>query len=109
MEGLAKEAFSFTGPFPIIQAAVLLIVIYGIYAAATRGQRDSGAKPEPVPQWLMMGPLHDMMQSVHEVAEQGRQQTDLLRRIEGQLGDLLRQTEIAKATLEAIRNESRLR
>jgi hypothetical protein len=55
------------------------------------------------------GPAADMMQPVHEVAEQGRQQTDLLRRIDDQMGDLLRQTEMNKSTLEAIRNEGRMR
>lgn len=110
MDGLAKPAFDAVNGFPIIQAALgILIVLVGVYFM-TRGQRDNAAKPpELIPSWLMMGPLHDMMQSVHEVAEQGRQQTDLLRRIDDQMGDLLRQTEINKATLETIRNESRLR
>lgn len=32
--------------------------------------------PRVIPTWLMYGPLHDMMQSVHEIAEQGRMQCE---------------------------------
>lgn len=110
MEGMAKSAFDSFNAFPIIQVAVAAAVFYAIWAAATRGSRDSASKPpELIPQWLMIGPLHDMMQSVHEVAEEARRTNELLRDMKDIMGDLLRQQEMNKATLEAIRNESRLR
>lgn len=110
MEGLAKSAFDSFNAFPIIQVAVAAAVFYAIWAAATRGSRDSASKPpELIPQWLMIGPLHDMMQSVHEVAEEARRTNDLLREINDAMGDILRENQSARQTLELIRNESRLR
>jgi len=38
-----------------------------------------------------MGPLHDMMQSVHEVAGQGRRTNDLLREFWDLQNDILRE------------------
>ncbi len=64
---------------------------------------------EPVPQWIMMGPMHDMMQSVHEVAEEARRTNDLLREVKDLLGDNVRETQHARQTFELIRNESRMR
>lgn len=110
MEGLAKSAFDSFNAFPIIQVAVAAAVFYAIWAAATRGQRDNAAKPpELIPQWLMIGPLHDMMQSVHEVAEEARRTNDLLKDNNDILGDVLTEFRTARQTLELIRNESRLR
>lgn len=103
-----SETVKALGQWPILQfAAVVITMIAGIYAIR-RGEKDR--KPEqPIPQWMMMGPMHDMMEAVHNMAEQGRQQTDLLRRIDDHMADILRQAEMNKSTLEAIRNESRLR
>lgn len=110
METVAKSAFDSFNAFPIIQVAVAAAVFYAIWAAATRGSRDNAAKPpEPIPQWILIGPLHDMMQSVHEVAEQGRRTNELLREVKDANGDLLRELQHARQTLELIRNESRLR
>lgn len=33
----------------------------------------------PIPIWLMMGPMHDALQSIHEIAECNRTQTTILR------------------------------
>lgn len=110
MEGLAKSAFDSFNAFPVIQVAVAAAVFYAIWAAATRGSRDNASKPpELIPQWLMIGPLHDMMQSVHEVAEQSRRTNDLLREIKDVMSDGLREAQQARQVLELIRNESRLR
>lgn len=75
---------------------------------ATR-DKPAIAPPPPVPQWIMMGPMHDMMQSVHEVAEEARRTNDLLREVKDLLGDNVRETQHARQTLELIRNESRMR
>jgi hypothetical protein len=110
MEGLAKSAFDSFNAFPIIQVAVAAAVFYAIWAAATRGSRDSASKPpELIPQWLMIGPLHDMMQSVHEVAEEARRTNDLLKDSNDILSDVLTEFRAARQTLEMIRNESRMR
>lgn len=90
------DAFKALGQWPIIQAAVALVVIFAGLWLMRRGERDK-KPPDPMPQWLMMGPLHDMMMSVHEVAEETRRTNDLLRDIKDVMGDLLRQTEMNKA------------
>ena len=109
MEPVVKQAFDSFNAFPIIQFAVAAAVFYAIWAAATRGNRDSASKPEAVPQWIMIGPMHDMMQSVHEVAEEARRTNDLLREFKDLQSDILRELQISRQTLELIRNESRLR
>jgi hypothetical protein len=43
--------------------------------APTAVQRGVGE----IPSWVLVGPMHDMMQSVHEVAEQGRVTNELLK------------------------------
>ena len=57
----------------------------------------------------MIGPMHDMIGAVHDVAEQSRRTNDLLREIKDGQGDILRETQHARQTLELIRNESRMR
>ncbi|MGB5902548.1 MAG: hypothetical protein WBH00_06810 [Xanthobacteraceae bacterium] len=91
-----------------------MLVLSAIYIAF-RATRDKPAAPpplpprEPVPQWLMIGPMHDMIGAVHDVAEQSRRTNDLLREIKDVMGDTLRETQHARQTLELIRNESRMR
>jgi hypothetical protein len=51
----------------------------------------------------MMGPMHDMMQSVHEVAEEARRTDDLF--VGFLLGDNVRETQHAGQTLEMIRTK----
>ena len=108
MESVAKSAFDSFNAFPIIQWAIAAAVFYGIWATATRGLRDNTAKPE-TPSWIIAGPLHDMMGAVHDVAEECRRTNDLLRDIRDVMGDILRENQTARQTLELIRNESRLR
>lgn len=109
MESINGKAFEALGPYPIVQATVAVLILSIALLLVWRASRDKAPPREPVPQWLMMGPLHDMMMSVHEVAEETRRTNDLLRDIKDVMSDLLRQTEMNKATLEAVRNESRMR
>ena len=110
METIAKSAFDSFNAFPIIQVAVAAAVFYAIWAAATRGSRDNAAKPpELIPQWILIGPLHDMMGAVHDVAEETRRTNDLLREFRDLQNDILRELQHARQTLEMIRNESRMR
>ena len=112
MDAINDKAFAALGAYPIIQSAVAITILLGALYLVMRAARD---KPpplpprEPVPQWIMMGPMHDMMQSVHEVAEEARRTNDLLREVKDLLGDNLRETQHARQTLELIRNESRMR
>lgn len=110
MDGLTKPAFDAISAFPIIQVVVsAMILLAGVYVM-TRGSRDNASKPpELIPQWQLMGPFHDMMQSVHEVAEETRRTNDLLKDSNDLMGDVLNEFRTARQTLELIRNESRLR
>ena len=108
MESIAKPALDAANAFPIIQVALgILIVIGGLYFI-TRGQRDNTSKPD-TPPWINAGPFHDMMGAVHDVAEEARRANDLLRDIRDVMGDVLREIQNARQTLEMIRNESRMR
>jgi hypothetical protein len=109
MESINGKAFEALGPYPIVQAAVALLILSIALLLVWRASRDKTPAREPVPQWLMMGPLHDMMMSVHEVAEETRRTNDLLSDCKDVLGDVLRELQHARQTLELIRNESRMR
>ena len=57
----------------------------------------------------MIGPMHDMIGAVHDVAEQSCRTNELLREIKDLQGDTMREFQNARQALELIRNESRLR
>ena len=115
MDAINDKAFAALGAYPIIQSAVAITILLGALYLVVRATRDKPAVPpplpphEPVPQWLMIGPMHDMIGAVHDVAEQSRRTNDLLREIKDVMGDTLRETQHARQTLELIRNESRMR
>ncbi len=95
-----SEAYKALGPWPILQfAAAVLMGVVG-YKAIQRGEKDR--KPDSAPPWALYGPVHEVMQAVHDMSEQGRKQVDLLERIDTGI-------QAMKITIELIRNESRLR
>lgn len=103
MDGIAKPALDAVSAFPLIQAALGILILLGGLYIMTRGNRDSVVKPpELIPSWLMMGPLHDVMGAVHDMAEEARRTNDLLERID-------QNVMACKVALELIRDESRLR
>lgn len=112
MDAINDKAFAALGAYPIIQSAVAITILLGALYLVVRATRD---KPlplpprEPVPQWLMIGPMHDMIGAVHDVAEQSRRTNELLREIKEVMSDNVRETQHARQTLEMIRNESRMR
>jgi hypothetical protein len=101
-----SDALKALGAFPIVQAAVAVIILFAGMFLMRRGERDpKSSRPAPdqtVPQWLMMGPAHDAISAIHDIAEQGRRQIEVQERCEAHLMNI-------KAVLEAIRNESRMR
>lgn len=102
MDGASEKAFGALGQFPIIQAAVAIMILLGGVYMIFKASKDKGRAPDPMPQWLMMGPLHDMMEAVHDIAEESRRANDLLKECRDALL-------ACKSALELIRNESRLR
>jgi hypothetical protein len=120
---LETEAFRSLGAFPVVQLALGLLIIGGGLFALFRGTRDKNGHASAIPQWLMMGPAHDAIMSLHQTAEQIRRthdlqarELDLLEKIEGNtrqnaemLRAILENSRNNTAVLEMIRNESRLR
>lgn len=74
-----------------------ILILFGAAYLMFRTTRDKPPSPprEAVPQWLLMGPLHDMMGAVHDVAEETRRTNDLLREVKDVMGDVLRETQNA--------------
>lgn len=103
MEGVTEKAFGALGQFPIIQASVaVVIIIVGVFMILKASKDRNHHAPDPMPQWLMMGPLHDMMKAVHDIAEESRKANETLKENRSILN-------ACKSVLEMIRNESRLR
>jgi hypothetical protein len=102
MEGATNKAFDALGQFPLVQGAVGLLILLGGVYLIFRASKDRATPREQIPPWLMMGPLHDMMAAVHDIAEESRRANELLKEVRDALM-------ACKSTLELIRNESRLR
>lgn len=107
------EALKSLGAFPVVQAAVAILVILAGVWMVFRGGRDTkkpgNGSSNGVPSWALYGPVHDAMGAIHDIAEQSRKQTDLLKRIERHCAESVKETHNNTAVLELIRNESRLR
>ncbi len=111
MYELLSKVFEALGGYPLIQAAVAILVFLVGIGLMRRGEKDRKAAENGngQPNWTLYGPIHDVIGAIHELNEQSRRQVDLLERIE----DVLRQSsDISRMNmqlLEVIRNESRLR
>lgn len=105
------EAFKSLGSFPLVQAALALLIVLGGVVALMRGNRERGSASGngAIPPYLMMGPAHDAMVSMHAIAEQSRRQNDLLERQLHLLEKIADEERLTNSLLEMIRNESRLR
>lgn len=88
-------------------------VIIGLGAFFTVRGWLEGRKPQMseatagigIPAWIMMGPVHDMMQSVHDIADNSRQQTTILRENQGILAEhAKKQTDIHQANQGILRD-----
>jgi hypothetical protein len=105
------EALKSLGAFPLVQAAVALLVILAGIWLVVRGNRDkkTGDSGSTIPQWLMMGPAHDAIGAIHDMAEQSRVTNHILERGEALLNEIAKEQRETTQMLELIRNESRLR
>lgn len=105
MDAINDKAFAALGAYPIIQSAVALLILLGALYLVIRATRDRPPPlppHEPVPQWLLIAPMHDLIEDAADIADHMRQQTKLLEKIEASLM-------ACKVSLELIRDESRLR
>lgn len=85
------------------------IVIVGVTAAwkgfhenAKKHEDAHDADPRVIPMWLMVGPMHDALQSMHDVAESNRTQVAILRDIDKTLDNMDRGQQYTHYVLEAI-------
>jgi hypothetical protein len=101
-----KDLYSLLPPYGQILLTIGIVFV-GV-VAAWRGFLDIKKTPAPpsyhpdMPIWLMMGPMHDAFQSVHEIAEQSRVQVAILRDIDKTLVEIDRGTQYTHYVLEAI-------
>lgn len=110
-ELLADALKALAGYPPIAAGAGLAIIVGGGVWLLMRGERDRKANDstQGMPAWTMYGPVHDAMQSLHHISEQGRDRNKILERCEGLLQDVAKEQREQTQLLEIIRNESRLR
>lgn len=102
------EAFKALGPFVLVQSAVALLILGGGVYALFRGTKDKPA-PAPlngnaIPAWTMMGPVHDAIGAVHDLAEQSRATNHILDRIETEAKAIAKEQREQTILLEDIRN-----
>lgn len=64
--------------------------------------QESTIGQQPVPMWAMMGPVHEVMQTIHDMAEEGRKRTAVLMDIAKTLRDIDKGTEYTHRLLEEI-------
>jgi hypothetical protein len=99
------EALKSLGAFPVIQAAVAIVVIGVSVWAVFRGSREK--KPvngNGTPSWTLYGPVHDAMGAVHEMNEQSRETNRILGRIEVLWREHTKEQREQTMLLEDIRN-----
>lgn len=102
---------------PAYGQVVLTVVIVAIGGLATwKGLRDKNKKLESeggisssaIPMFLMMGPVHDALQSIHEIAEQSRTQNAILHDINQTLDRMDRGQQYTHSILENILRDQEL-
>ncbi len=102
------EALKALGPFTLVQAALAVMIVMGGYFALVRGTKDKTGNgsgySSTYPPWVMMGPGHDAIRAIHDIAEQGRHRNVLLERIDDKAEALVKEQREQTQLLEDIRN-----
>ena len=101
------EALKSLGAFPLVQAAVaILVLMAGVWLVIRAGRDKKPGDATLVPPWLMMGPAHDVMGAIHDLAEQSRGTNHVLERSEVLLNDIAKDLRTQTQLLEMIANEN---
>jgi ABC-type nickel/cobalt efflux system permease component RcnA len=99
------EALKALGAFPLVQAAVALLVIFAGIWMVFRGSREKKpANGNGTPQWTLYGPVHEVMGAVHQMNEQSREANKTLGRIEESVKTVEKEQREQTMLLEDIRN-----
>lgn len=98
-----KELYNALPPDGQILLTLVVIAIGGF--ATWRGLVDKKKEaPDPgtIPMWVMIGPVHDALQAIHDMAEEGRTRNAVLRDIDQTLERIDRGQQYTHQVLEAI-------
>lgn len=79
-----SEALKSLGAFPLVQAALFAMVVLAgiwVFLRGTRERNGGNATSSVVPPWILMGPGHDAIGAIHDLAEQSRNANEILRTI----------------------------
>lgn len=103
------EALKSLGAFPVVQAAVALIVLLAGVWMMFRGSQDKKPPTNGTPSWALYGPVHDAMRAMHEMTEQSREGNRTLLRIEDEVKEIRKEQREGTMLLEAIQNNQVMR
>jgi hypothetical protein len=98
------EALKSLGAFPLVQAAVALLIIGAGVWMVFRGSREKKPGSNGTPSWTLYGPVHDVMGAIHEMGEQSRETNKILSRIETLWREHTKEQREQTMLLEDIRN-----
>jgi hypothetical protein len=112
MSELVAKASDALSPFgPVVQAFFIVMIAFVSFMAMRRGEKDrkDGLASVEVPMFLMGGPVSDAIGAIHDIAEESRATTMLLRGIADGLGEANRNMVKTHMLLEAIYNAQEMR
>jgi len=111
MYDLVNEAIKVLAPWPLAQMIMISLVAgLGIVMMrkSDRDRKRDDAKIEPPPLWSMMGPVHEAIQAIHDMAEEARKANSTHREILDAVSDIHKTQIYIMQILEDIRNEKAL-
>jgi hypothetical protein len=108
LQARAAEALS---AWPIANAFFVIVITFLSLWMMKRGEKDrkEGGGNMEIPMYLMGGPVHDAIGAIHDIAEESRATTVLLRGIADGLGEANRNMVKTHMLLEAIYNAQEMR
>lgn len=106
-----KELYDVLPPNGQLALTVVIVIIGGF--AAWKGLSDNkkkidGKNDTNIPMFVMMGPVHDALQSIHSMAEESRTQTATLKDIDKTLERMDRGQQYTHYVLEALLRDEQL-
>jgi hypothetical protein len=111
MYDLVNEAIKVLAPWPLAQMIMISLVAgLGIIMMrkSDRDRKTDDTRIEPPPLWSMMGPVHEAIQAIHDMAEEARKANSTHREILEVVSDIHKTQIYIMQILEDIRNEKAL-
>jgi hypothetical protein len=112
MYDLINEAIKVLAPWPLAQMIMISLVAGLGIVMMRKSDRDrknsDDGKIEPPPLWSMMGPVHEAIQAIHDMAEESRKANATHREIFDTISDIHKTQIYIMQILEDIRNDKGL-